>query len=152
MKNIISGIIWLIVALSFFAEGLNLEIGPLSAPGPGFFPMALGAALFFLSLSQMIIALRAKEEPSRKEPFLAQLRISPPILASLLALIFYMIFLNVLGYILTTFLFIFFLITFISKKPLRFSIFIAILTSTLSYTIFRIALAIPLPKGFIHIG
>lgn len=151
-KNIIIDLIWLSIGLAFFAGGLDLGMGPLNAPGPGFFPIVLGVLLFLLSLLQLIKASLARDELDGKDAFLSQVKISPKVLMSLFALILYMCFLNIFGYILATFLLMFFLLAFVSRKQFRFSISIAILISIITYSLFRVILSIPLPKGFIQVG
>ncbi len=68
---------------------------------------------------------------------------------ALLSLIFYMIFLDFLGYIATTIIFVFFLLKFVGKKGWGISIVMAVLVSLGSYALFKMALGVSLPRGLI---
>ena len=70
---------------------------------------------------------------------------------SLGALLFYLFSLNYLGYILTTTLFILFLLKFVGRKGWKISIFMAVVVALASYALFRIGLGVSLPKGWIKI-
>jgi putative tricarboxylic transport membrane protein len=71
------------------------------------------------------------------------------ILPCLLSLIFYLAFLDYLGYLLTTSIFIFFLLKVVGRKGWGPSIFMAAIVSVGSYVLFRMGLGVLLPKGFI---
>jgi presenilin-like A22 family membrane protease len=62
--------------------------------------------------------------------------------------LFFLFSLNYLGYILTTTLFLLFLLKFVGKKGWVVSIFMAIVVSLSSYALFRMGLGVSLPKGW----
>lgn len=127
-------------------------MGPLNTPGPGFFPLVIGGVLSLLSIILLVRTLWADTGPEGKLTFWKEKRSWGKVLFSLLGLIFYLIFLNYLGYLLTTFLFIVYLLKFIGKKGWRTSILIAILIAASSYVLFQIGLGVSLPKGMIKIS
>ncbi len=100
----------------------------------------------------MVRTLRAETGLEGKEKFWKEERSWQKVLFSLLGLIFYLIFLNYLGYMVTTFLFIIYLLKFIGRKGWGPSILLAILIAASSYVFFRIGLAVPLPRGMIKIS
>ena len=100
----------------------------------------------------MVRTLRAETELEGKTNFWKEERSWQKVLFSLLGLIFYLIFLNYLGYTATTFLFIIYLLKFIGKKGWGASLLLAILIAAGSYVFFRMGLAVPLPRGMIKIG
>jgi putative tricarboxylic transport membrane protein len=69
---------------------------------------------------------------------------------ALLSLIFYMILLEFSGYIVTSVIFIFFLLKFVGKKSWLISIVMAVLVSLGSYALFKIAMGVSLPKGLMQ--
>ena len=151
-KEKLSSIVWMLVGLGFIWGGLKLGIGPLNAPGPGFFPTLIGGIFSLLSATLLITASLRKNQPQEKSSFWKKEKSWKKVLLSLLSLVFYLISLNFLGYIITTFLFILYLLKFVGKGGWRFSILTAILVSFISYAIFKIGLGVLLPKGLIRIG
>ena len=128
--------------------GLKMGLGPLNAPGPGFFPAVIGGILSSLSAALLVTASRSKASPARGS-FWKQKGSWVKILPSLLSLLFYLAFLDFLGYLLTTSLFIFFLLKFVGKKGWGASILIAVIVAAGSYAMFRMGLGVLLPRGFI---
>ena len=150
MRNNDSGssLFCLCLALVFVGGGLKMGLGPLNAPGPGFFPAVIGGILSSLSAVLLVTSSRTQGTPARGS-FWKQERGWMKILPSLLSLIFYLAFLDFLGYLLTTSLFIFFLLKFVGKKGWGTSILMALIVSASSYALFRMALGVLLPRGFL---
>jgi len=96
-----SSLFCLCLGLVFVGGGLKMGLGPLNAPGPGFFPAVIGGILSSLSAVLLVTASRTKGAPVRGS-FWKQERGWMKILPSLLSLIFYLAFLDFLGYLLTT--------------------------------------------------
>jgi len=145
----VSSLFCLCLGLVFIAGGLKMGLGPLNAPGPGFFPAVIGGVLSSLSAVLLVTACRTKGAPAR-ESFGKQERGWMKIFPSLFSLFFYLAFLDFLGYLLTTSLFILFLLKFVGKKGWGASILMAVVVSLGSYAMFRMGLGVLLPKGLIH--
>lgn len=146
-----SSLVWLLVGLGFIAGGLRMGIGPLNAPGPGFFPALIGGVFSLLSMALFITTFLAKGQPSEERSFWKEKKSWRKVLLSLLSLVFYLISLDYLGYRITTFLFILFLLKFVGKRRWGSSILIALLVSWASYAVFKTGLGVSLPKGLIKI-
>jgi putative tricarboxylic transport membrane protein len=144
-----SSILCFFIGLGFIAGGIKMGLGPLNAPGAGFFPAAIGGIFSILSLALLIAASLGKNHGEEKKPFWKGEKSWVKVSLALLALVFYLIFLDYLGYLLTTVLFMFFLLRFVGKKGWTVSICTAVLVSLGSYALFRIALGVPLPRGLI---
>ncbi len=129
-----------------------MGIGPMNAPAPGFFPTIIGGVFALLSVTLFITASLRKNELRGRSSFWKKENSWKKVLLSLLSLVFYLISLNFLGYILTTFIFIFYLLKFVGKGGWGFSILTAVLVSLTSYAIFKMGLGVLLPKGLIRIG
>ena len=136
------------LGLVFMGGGVRMGLGPLNAPGPGFFPAVIGGVLSSLSAALFVTAAR-RQGPPEKKNFWKQEGSWAKILPSLLSLVFYLAFLDFLGYLLTTSLFIFFLLKFVGKKGWGPSILMALIVSASSYALFRMGLGVLLPRGFL---
>ncbi len=147
-NDTVSSLFCLGLGLLFLGGGLRMGIGPLNAPGPGFFPVVIGGVLSSLSAALLATAAR-RQGPSEKKRFWKQEGSWAKILPSLLSLVFYLAFLDFLGYLLTTSLFILFLLKFVGKKGWGASILMALIVSVSSYALFRMGLGVLLPRGFI---
>jgi putative tricarboxylic transport membrane protein len=73
-----------------------------------------------------------------------------PVLFTTLGLIAYVLVLKPIGFILTTFLFVFYLMKFICKKRWSISIGTGVIFSLVSYGLFAYLLGTPLPKGYLY--
>jgi len=145
-------LIWLGVGLAFCAGGVLLGFGRWAAPGPGFFPVIIGAALSGLSAVLILAHFGMKKADGEKNGFWREKKSWKRVGAAFLALLFYLIFLNDLGYLLTTLLFMVFLLRFLGQKGWGLSLLVAILSSFSSYWIFHRWLEVALPPGIIRIG
>ena len=145
----LSSLVWFFVGLGFIAGGLKIGIGPLNAPGPGFFPTIIGGIFSILSMALFISSFSPKNQVKDKMRFWREEKSWRKVFLSLLSLVFYLIFLGYLGYLITTFLFLFFLMKFVGKRGWALSILTAILVSLGTYAIFKIGLRVSLPKGLI---
>jgi putative tricarboxylic transport membrane protein len=128
-----------------------MGIGPLTAPGPGFFPTLIGGLFSILSIALFIITFPTKDRLPEKRGFWKEKGSWKKVFLSLLSLVFYLISLDYLGYRITTFLFILFLLKFVGQRRWGSSILTAILVSLGSYAIFKTGLGVSLPKGLIKI-
>ena len=144
----VSSLFCLCLGLVFMGGGLKMGLGPLNAPGPGFFPAVIGGVFSSLSAALLVTAAR-RQGPSEKKRFWKQEGSWVKILPSLLSLVFYLAFLDFLGYLLTTSLFIMFLLKFVGKKGWGASILMAVIVAASSYALFRMGLGVLLPRGFI---
>jgi hypothetical protein len=144
-----SSLIFLIVGLGFIAGGLRMGLGPLNAPGAGFFPVAIGGIFALLSAALLMKSLLAGSPAGEKRGFWREERSWVRVSLSLLSLVFYLIALNYLGYILTTTIFILFLLKIVGRKGWRVSIFMALVVAVGSYALFRMGLGVSLPKGWL---
>jgi putative tricarboxylic transport membrane protein len=151
-KELFSSVVWFLVGLGFLFGGLRLGYGRLSTPGPGFLPFMIGCVLSLLSILLFIVNVLPKDRLESQVRFWKEKESWKKVLFSFLSLIFYLIFLNYLGYIITTFLFSLYLFKFIGKRRWWLSILIAVLASSVSWVIFRVGMEVPLPKGMIKLG
>jgi putative tricarboxylic transport membrane protein len=145
----VTSIVCFFIGLGFIVGGLEMGLGPLNTPGAGFFPAVIGGIFSILSLALLITASLGKNDREEKVRFWKGEKSWVKVSLALLALVFYLIFLDYLGYILTTVLFLFLLLKFVGKKGWAVSLCTAVLLSLGSYALFRTVLGVPLPRGLI---
>ena len=145
--DLYSSFVCFLVGLGFILGGLKYRFGNLYAPGPGFLPFIFGGVFSLLSIGLFFTTILAKIGPSEKTAFWKTDGSWQRVLYSLFSLVGYLVGLNYLGYLLTTFLFSFYLFRFIGKRKSWISIGTAAITSLISYLLFDVAMGVPLPKG-----
>jgi putative tricarboxylic transport membrane protein len=138
--------------MGFTLEGLNLGFGNFGVPGPGFLPVLIGGVLAGLSLGLFVKSLLLKTEPEEIASFWKEKGSWKKVLFTLLSLVLYLFFLDYLGYILTTFLFLCYLVKFIGKRGWVVSLSVSILATVISYGVFARWMEVPLPRGIFNIG
>ena len=142
----LAAIFFLMVGIFFSFYARFVEIGSWHQPGPGFFPFWAG-----IILSAMAVALLLKSYTPKilaaHPPFFPKRDSWKRVLATFLALIAYNLFLSPLGFTLTTFLFLAFLVKFIFPQTWRRTLMVAILGSVITRLLFINFLETQLPKG-----
>ena len=147
--DLLSSLVWLVIGLAFLAGGVHMGLGPLHSPGAGFFPGAIGAILSLLSLGLLISTLLKAGPLAERHAFWKEKDSWKKVSLVVGSLIFYMALLEVLGYIATTLVFIFFSLKVVGRKSWMVSIAMAVLVALGSYALFKMALGVYLPKGMI---
>jgi putative tricarboxylic transport membrane protein len=125
-------------------QARGLRFGSVVAPGPGFFPLCLAAALCLTSIALLIHALRAA--PAGALPTPGGIR-RFAVAGTLASLLVYALVLERLGFLLATLG----LLVFFFKALQRQSWLVAaggsLATSLLTYLVFRVWLGVNLPGG-----
>lgn len=122
----------------------KLPFGSFATPGAGFLPIMVGVLMFLLSLILFIQSF-SKEEEGRKA--LWAKGGTGRVLLILLSLVLYGLFLEKLGFILTTFLLMGFLLLAIGKVRKSVVILLSLISSLGCYGVFQVWLNVQLPKG-----
>ena len=142
----LSSTVWFILGLAVCLGSLQYKLGTPASPGTGFMPFLAGMAICFFSGTGLIHSTLRRRQGEGWAPVLQGFswKNAMIILVSLLA---YALLLFPLGFVITTTLFIAFLLRAI--VPQRWSVVIAcsILTAAASYLIFEVWLKAQLPKG-----
>jgi putative tricarboxylic transport membrane protein len=127
-----------------------MGLGPINSPGAGFYPTVIGGIFSILSAVLLITTILEKNRREEKPCFWKEKTSWVKVSLVLLSLTFYMSFLEFLGYIVTTVLFILFLLKVVGKKSWVISTLMAVLVSLASYALFKMALGVALPKGLLQ--
>ncbi len=147
-RDIVSSIIWMALGILFVAGAWQQGLMRKGVPGPGFLPFFSGLALVFVSLFVLLPALGRREKAGRR-PFFPERDSLRKTLLALIALLAFVAALEYTGYLLTTFLFIFFISRLMEPKGWRATALLASLTAVFSYTLFVVLLEVQLPKGLL---
>jgi putative tricarboxylic transport membrane protein len=149
MKDIdrLNGFFFIIFSLYFAYESLKLPLGGFRHPEAGFFPFGLVLAL--LLLSGFLLFQTFKKE-HRKE-WLQFGKGKRRVMFAIAAMVVYVFVINFLGYIVSTFLIMTFLLKGLEKQKWRTTLLVSVPCVVLSYVSFSWYLGVPLPKGIIPI-
>jgi putative tricarboxylic transport membrane protein len=144
----ISAIFFLLLGIFFFLYARSVEIGTWNEPGPGFLPFWGGILLAAMAFALLLRTFWGKL-PAIPHSFFPRSDSWKRILATFLALIAYNLLLTPLGFFLTTFLFIGFLVRFIFPQSWARTLIVAVLSALAARLLFINFLETQLPKGFL---
>jgi putative tricarboxylic transport membrane protein len=148
MKNrdLVSSIVWMAFGGLFVVGALEQGLIRKGIPGPGFVPFLTGLALIAVSLFVLIPTLRRGND-NQGSAFFPERGSFKKIMFALAALFGYGMALSYLGYLLTTFLFMFSMGRLMESKGWFATTLLALLTAVLSYLLFVVLLEVQLPQG-----
>ncbi len=144
-----ASIFWALIGIYVAIHGYWLGLGHLHSPGPGFIFFLAAVLLIVLSASELLISFigtAAMGEEKREAPVWSGVRWQK-ILLVLVAVSAYVSLLNRAGFLLSTFLLMLFLFKVVEPTRWWVAIFSSIVTTTLSYAIFKMWLGVPFPGG-----
>jgi putative tricarboxylic transport membrane protein len=143
------GMIWLVLGGAMAIEGFNLGLGKISRPGIGFVPFLVGSSLGLCGFVLMVWAF-LKGEGADEVTWKGQNWKN--LVLPVLSLVIYALIMERLGFLITTFLFLFFLFKLTAPKKWLSPLLTALLISVSCYFIFSLWLKVSLPSGFLKIG
>jgi hypothetical protein len=146
--DIYCALFWILLAIFEGSLSMKLSLGTLKYPGPGFFPIIIGAFLLFFSVLLIIIAARGERTSSYNKipPF-------PGKVWLICALMFaYSFLLEYLGYIVSTALLLFYLFKYPASKKWGEALLMSVTVVILTYYFFGVLLEAQFPKGIFKIG
>jgi len=137
-----------LVALFALVRAAQLEIGPPTRPGPGFFPVVLAVALLLAALAIMGAAWRAPAASRSETP--ASERTDPKkLLATLGAFAAYVMLFERLGFLLATVALLAFLLSALGGYRWPVALGAAVVIAVASYVVFDVWLQVRLPPGIL---
>jgi hypothetical protein len=144
--NRLSAIFFLVVGILFSLYARSVEIGTWHQPGPGFLPFWAGLTLTIMSAA-LLLKSYSRNARIAHPPFFPERNSWKRVLATFLALFAYVLFLSPLGFALTTFFFLGFLLRFVLPQAWGRTLIIALLGSVIARVLFINFLETQLPKG-----
>jgi putative tricarboxylic transport membrane protein len=143
-RDVAAAAVLLAFGLFALTQARGLRFGSVVAPGPGFFPLCLAAALCLTSVGLLVHALRAA--PGGAVPSPAGVR--PLAVAGTLAsLLVYALVLERLGFLLATFALLVFFFRALQRQSWLVAVGGSLATSLLTYLVFKMWLSVNLPGG-----
>jgi putative tricarboxylic transport membrane protein len=146
-----TSLVWLGVAVFICIGALMLSLGSFHNPGPGFFPFWAGA---IMAISAGIVYFQSRRTSSAqkiKKPLWPNRDRVLKMVFAALALFVYAVTMEYLGFLISTAIFLVFLLRAIEPQRWSSVIFEALIASGISYLIFEIWLKAQLPKGILQI-
>jgi putative tricarboxylic transport membrane protein len=143
-RDLISGIFWLGFGAVFTIGGLQQGLVRQGIPGPGSLPFLVG--LILMGLSIVIFVQAVLSSTSAKAKFFPREDSFARLVLALLALFIYGFFLKPAGFVLTTFVFLVFVLRWIGREGWISTLSFSLSTAVLSYLLFT-ALQVELPRG-----
>lgn len=147
----VGSLVLLGVAVAACVGAAQHEVGTLSSPGPGLFPLLLGVVLGVLSLLILVRDLQARLAAAPSVPSGGVAAFGKEIICVLLALVAYSLLLIPLGFIITTFVVFGFLLRFVTKQKWYLAVVWAAVLAVGAYVIFDVFLRVPLPQGVLGV-
>jgi putative tricarboxylic transport membrane protein len=144
-----SSIIWFIVGGLIILFSIPYGFGGFHSPGTGFLPFLVGLVICALAVIVFIQGTLARSRGKKWVSVVKGVKWEKP-LYTLIALLFYVLLLDFLGFILASALLVAFLLRMIHPQRWLVVISGAMLTSILSYVIFRVWLKTQLPIGIFN--
>jgi putative tricarboxylic transport membrane protein len=146
-RSLFINLFWVVFSLAVVLESWRLDVGTLHAPGPGFLPFIAAGLLGGLAVIALIQSwVLKKETENDREGFGGNL-LRVILLTSILIVYIYL--LNVLGFLIDTFLLLLCLFRVIEPLAWKTVFLASIITLVVVYLLFETFLGTPLPKGLL---
>lgn len=148
LGDLFVSLFWLLVSFFVCLESIQVGIGTVRSPGPGFFPFYLGITLGSFGIVLVITNIQEKRGEGKLANPWKGVEWRRVILV-LSSLFIYVILLPILGYLIMTFILMTILFGIMGRPKLWIQLVCAIITVLTSYIIFYVWLSIQLPKGMV---
>ena len=132
----------------FLIGGIHYKIGRFNSPGGGFLPFWFGLILVTLGGAHLIS--NWKELRKKEEKFFDKRSGMKKMVFTFISLPAYTFLLSWLGFIITTFLFMLFLLRFIEPQKWKVVLIVSIMTTIVAYAFFVLWLRASLPPGILE--
>jgi putative tricarboxylic transport membrane protein len=148
-----SSLVWLGVGIFICIGSLRLSLGEFRNPGPGFLSFFAGLVIMGLAL---VVHLQSRKRRPRtanevSEPIWSDPKKGMKIVMTVVALLVYAVMMNYLGFLISTFLFLAFILKTIEPQRWSVTLIGSLFASAAFYVIFEIGLQSQLPKGLFPI-
>jgi len=145
--DIQSGIFLLLASVAICLGSLQHEVGSLTEPGSGFFPLITGLALGVLSLFVLIEGWKMDQD---SVGFWAPAANRKGIFLTIFFILVFSFLLERAGFLITTTLFFFLVSRFVSHHRSSTALFFGLAASISTYVVFNYLLRAPLPGGIME--
>ncbi|MEI9477778.1 MAG: tripartite tricarboxylate transporter TctB family protein [Deltaproteobacteria bacterium] len=150
-RDSVMAIFWILLGLTISIWSATFPFGGLKDPGPAFLPLGCGLILILLG-SIMVFQVRTRNADLSTKPFerlLPQGAAGMRVAFTMGSMLLSTILLTPLGFVLTVFFLILFLMRTIHPQKWRVAIFYAFVSAVGSFIVFKVLLKTQLPGGFL---
>jgi putative tricarboxylic transport membrane protein len=145
-RDVIPNILLILIGAFFCISSVTLGLGSVNAPGPGLGPFGMGGILILLSLLALLESyLKVKD---KRPPQLIEWKSWGLLLWILFSIFIYAFVLDLLGFMLTSFILLTFLFKVSGVKSWKGAIGASLISTVVSFLLFDYLLQCNLPKGF----
>ena len=149
--EIISTLFFMALGVWVAIGGWRLQFGEWKNPGPGFIPVLSGILIFLLSALWLVMTLVKKWGMGERKIFFSEPGSSLKVILSVLALVFYAILLDRVGFMISTFVLLIFLFRAIEPQSWKISIAMAFIVTFFCVFCFQVWLQVQFPEGLFSI-
>ena len=149
-SDVISGIFWIVVGFLLTFLSTHYEIGSLIQPGSGFLPLSLGILIILLSCVVLVQA-RKSFRPTQTAPFSIPRSGWKKVALAVFILLLAIFMFERIGYLLTIFFLIVFLMVGTGRQTWRTVLLVALFSTAGVYVVFVLLLKQMYPRGFLGI-
>ena len=143
-------IFWILLGMTIAAWSATFPFGNLEDPGPAYFPAALGLIVAVIGILLLIRARKAKEGNALRplKPSVSHRAAVRRVVLCLAGMTLSAVLFETLGFVLTMFLMILFMMRTIAPQKWKTALFYSLISALGSLFVFRVLLKTQLPSGF----
>ncbi len=145
-----ASIFWVAIGIFIVVQAYFLRLGSFHQPGPGFIFFLAGLILTALSIIDLTVAFLEKSKIEKAKKVWAGVQWGRVLLV-LGVLSAYLILINALGFLVSTFLLMVFLFKGIEPTKWWMAVISALAATLVAYCLFRVWLGVPFPRGFLGV-
>lgn len=145
-RDLLASLFWLGISIFVCVMSIKSDVGSLHAPGPGFLPFWSAFLLGSLSLVLMVTSHLGKTWKGQLSDMWKDLEWRRVLLV-LVSLFLYPLILPLMGYLITTFALMVFLLCLVQRSKMWIEVASSLAITLVSYLIFFVLLDVRLPKG-----
>lgn len=144
-------IFWIFLGVTIAAWSSTFPFGNLEDPGPAYFPAVLGVIIAVFGILLLIEARKAKEAKGSRpvEPPVSRRGSVQRVLFYLVGMTLSAVLFELLGFVLTMFFMILFMMRTIAPQKWNIALFYSLMSALGSFFVFRVLLKTQLPGGFL---
>jgi len=145
--DLITGIVLLVLSGYVIQDAWQMPPSMTFGPGPGFLPFWLGVVLAVFAAILLVSAGRRQTTEKDGRPIFPGKQALLGITLVLVGLAGYILLIEILGYLVDTFLFIVFLMKVVEREKWPLTLMVAVSTTAALFITFQFLLQIPLPSN-----
>ena len=144
-------IIWILLGLTISIWSATFPFAGLEDPGPAYFPLGAGLIIIVFGVIMFFQTTKPKESVSLKPsgPLIPHRAAVMRVLFCLMGMSLSAVLFEILGFVLTMFLMILFMMRTIEPQKWRIALFYSVISALGSLFIFKVLLKTSLPSGFL---